>query len=115
MSARSSLATHPEGYRLRPLQQAAEAWLRWNPGGDFTALLAGYLARGFVYSGDDAFILAMPQNDDTWFVHLAAGRLGRFLALAPYRLPFVAWQRRGGGQVRRYRWADAQRLMQRQS
>lgn len=90
--------------RLRPLEQAAAVWRRWNPDGDFAALIAGYLLKGFVYSGDDAFILAMPQNDDTWFVHLAAGDLRRFQALAPYRLPWVAWQRRGGGPVRRWAW-----------
>lgn len=113
MSARTSLARRVSGSSLRPLQAAAAVWGRWNPGGDFTALLAGYLARGFVYCGDDAFILAMPQNDDTWFVHLAAGRIGRFQELAPYRLPFIAWQRRGDGPVRRYRWNDFARLTQR--
>ena len=96
---------------LRPLQQAAAVWRRWNPSGAFTALLAGYLTRGFVYSGDDAFILAMPQNDDTWFVHLAAGDPRRFQQLAPYRLPWIAWQRRGGGPVRRWSWERFERLV----
>lgn len=98
---------------LRPLQQAAQMWARWNPAGDFTALLAGYLAKGFVYSGDDAFILAMPQDNDTWFVHLAAGNIRRFCELAPYRLPNVAWQRNGAGRVRRYAWSRFQRLADR--
>jgi len=80
-----------------------EAWQRWNPGGDFACLLAGYLSDGFIYSGDDAFIVAMPQKDQ-WFVHLAAGDISRFTELAPFRLPTVAWQRRGGGPVRRYSW-----------
>ncbi len=93
------------------MEQAAAAWRRWNPTGDFTALLAGYLTRGFVYSGDDAFILAMPQNDDTWFIHLAAGKPARFLELAPFRLPWVAWQRDGRGPVRRWSWARFARLV----
>ncbi len=88
---------------ITPLEQAKDAYERWNPREDFTTLVALYLARGFVYSGDDAFILAMPTTD-AWFVHLAAGDLRRFQALAPYPKPFIAWQRRGGGPVRRYRW-----------
>lgn len=93
----------------KPLQAAREAWQKWDPTGDFTTLLAGYLAQGFVYSGDDAFILAMPQGD-TWFVHLAAGKVSRFQSLAPYPLRKVAWQRGGKGPVRSYSWDRFLRL-----
>ncbi len=95
---------------ITPIELAADAYRRMNPGGDFTALVAGYLARGFVYSGDDAFILAMPSAD-TWFVHLAAGDMRRFLAVAPFPRTWVAWQRRGRGPVRRYRWERYARLI----
>lgn len=97
---------------MRPIQMARDAWLKMNPGGDFAALVAGYLAGGFVYSGDDAFILAMPQ-DNQWFIHLAAGELRRFPALAPYPLPTVAWQRRGHGRVRQYAWQTFNRHVNR--
>lgn len=92
-----------------PLQIARDAWLSWNPTGDFTALVAGYLTKGFVYSGDDAFVLAMPQGD-TWYVHLAAGRVGRFQELAPYPLPFIAWERKCQGVRKVWSWARYQRL-----
>lgn len=86
-----------------PWERARSWWDRNGDGQPFEVLLAGYVRSGFVYSGDDAFILAMPQGD-TWFVHLAAGDIGRFTQLAPFPLPRVAWQRRGGGAVRRYPW-----------
>lgn len=95
----------------RPIQRAMEAWRRMNPQGDFGALLAGYLTVGFLYNGDDAFICAVPQGDQ-WFVHLAAGDLSRFQTLAPYKLPFVAWQRRGTGPVRRHSWEKFRRHTQ---
>lgn len=94
---------------ITPLQMAKAEFERRNPEGDFTKLVAGYLTRGFVYAGDDAFILAMPTRT-AWFVHIAAGDLRRFQELAPYRKPFVAWQRRGQGPIRRYRWDQFHRI-----
>lgn len=93
----------------RPIQIARDAFLAWNPQGDFTALVAGYLARGFVYSGDDAFILAMPQGE-TWYVHLAAGKVGRFQELAPFQLPWIAWERKGQALRRKWSWDRFWRL-----
>lgn len=98
---------------ITPIEQAMDAYQRMNPSGDFAELEANYLRRGFVYSGDDAFILAMPSAD-AWFVHLAAVDMRRFLEVAPYRRTWVAWQRRGTGPVRRYRWDRYARLINRQ-
>ena len=95
--------------------------------GDFTTDLARYLSRGFVYSGDEAFIMARPMekvdlhrwsdwryqtsNPDTWFVFLAAGknRLNRFQELAPYSLEHIAWHRREDGRMRVYDWNNFKR------
>jgi hypothetical protein len=88
----------------RPIERARNQWLANNPAGDFTALIAAYLTSGFVYAGEDAFILAQPVGD-TWFVHLAAGNLSRFAHLAPFVLPHVAWHRRGVGRLRTYSWS----------
>lgn len=102
----------PAAIATRPIDQAFAAWKAWNPGGDFAELVGGYLREAFVYSGDDAFILARPVGNpaDTWFVHLAAGRVERFQELAPYRLPFIGWQRRGRGGLRRYSWQRFEQL-----
>lgn len=91
----------------RPWQRALAVFQEWNPGGDFAELLAAYVRTGFVYSGDDAFVLATPMGSpaDTWFVHLAVGDLRRIARLVPYALRFVAFQRRGGGSLKRYTWA----------
>lgn len=90
--------------------------------GDFTVDLARYLSRGFVYSGDEAFIMArtmakedlhrwsdweyQTNNPDTWFVFLAAGRnkLNRFQELAPFQLDNIAWHRRDDCVIRVYEW-----------
>lgn len=95
---------------IRPIEQARHEFERIHPTGDFAALVAGYLASGFVYSGDDAFILAMPRGEDTWFVHLAAGRVSRFQELAPQPRPWIAWHRRGERKLRRYSWERFKRL-----
>lgn len=95
-----------------PIQIACRCWLEWNPGGDFAALVAGYLAKGWVYSGDECFILAQAQGDQ-WYIHLAAGRIDRFMELAPFKLPFVAFDRKCMGKARRYSWNRVERLLRR--
>lgn len=88
--------------------------------GDFVTDLAWHLRHGVVYSGPDAFVMGRPvcweQDDllnpsmpcrgvaDTWFVWLAVGRqaVRRALEICPYPLKYAAWQRRGGGRMRRY-------------
>lgn len=94
--------------RQRPIAAAFAAWQRISDSGEagFAAMIGAFLRTGFVYAGDDAFILAQPQNGDTWWVHLAAGDLTRFLDLAPYPLPWVAWQRKGTGKVHVWSWEN---------
>ena len=87
---------------VKPWKRACDAWLEENPGGDFAVLLAFYMQEGFVYNGDDAFVLARPVGEpvaDTWFIHLASGPLMRFQA---FKLPFIGWHRRGI--LKKYRW-----------
>ncbi|TXH58941.1 MAG: hypothetical protein E6Q97_01000 [Desulfurellales bacterium] len=110
-------------------QKAAEEFARIAPGKDFAALVGHCVAQGaYVWSTPTEFILAMPVSirdgqpvhddaGDTWYVHLAAllnGTKGpnRFLELAPFRLPWVAWNRHGGP-LKRYRWARVARLSER--
>jgi hypothetical protein len=48
---------------------------------------------------------------NTWFVWLGAGKkpFSRFLELAPEKLPFVMWQRRGQKKPRIYEWDKFER------
>lgn len=109
-------------------QRAKEVWQQDNAEA-FEVLLGRYMAVGaLVWSSPEEFFLALPvrvrsdgelRHDDvagdTWFVHLAAlavsacGRpsafLERFLARAPYELPWVAWHRRQSKRLHRYRWS----------
>lgn len=101
---------------------------RWRADGatePFGGLVANYLREGgYTVAFPEIFVLAMPvafrdggmvsgtPDVDTWFVHLAAmtpeflakgaNPVAAFLRLAPFRLPFVAWHRRGQGTLRRY-------------
>lgn len=113
-------------------QIARETWIR-DGGSGFGELLANYLIEGgYTVAFPEFFILAMPvewrdggmvsgtQSPDTWFIHLAAMTpewlskgvhpVAAFLRLAPFRLPFAAWHRRGQGILRRY---STQRLLER--
>ena len=86
----------------------------------FEALLEHYLNNGLVYSSDSEFLLAKKVlwedgtmycgnvDGNCWIVQLAAASppFGRLLALAPYPLEFVAWQRRGQEEYHVYRTED---------
>lgn len=105
---------------IKPITEAAKTYEGSNR--NFTNDLAEYLAKGYVYSGEDAFIMARTLrvdqieqwNDldsvhiepDCWFVFLAAGKgsIHRFQELAPFELPFIAWHRRGSSKPKIYRW-----------
>ncbi len=89
---------------------------------DFLAELGRHLTEGWVYSGEDAFIMATTENlsqiketnshncvdKDTWFVYAYIGNLRRVLGLVPFRLKYVAF-RRDNGQIKVY---DMNRLLQ---
>ena len=96
-------------------------------GSSFEHHLGNYLIHGYVYSGDDAFILARPiekrhaarfndfnfehKKPDCWFVFYASGknRIKRFQQLAPYKLKHVAWHRLHSDQLKIYNWNHFQR------
>lgn len=75
--------------------------------------LAFYLANGYVYAGEEMFVMARPvsrkgirfvldytfkyepRDCDTWFVYLGVGdSVTRFFDIAPFKMPFVSWHRR---------------------
>lgn len=97
-----------------PIYTAAE----WAGRDDFHRVLGWHLQHGYVWSGSDCFIMGRPvphdclaQADefvawdrdvcDVWFVWLGAGQraraLQRFLEVAPFKLPYVAWHRKKKG------------------
>lgn len=86
--------------------------------------IAFYVREGWVYSGQEAFVMARPVSTrdiqfaldykftfkpatwDCWFVYLGTGKgVVRFFHLAPFALPYIAWHRRRGTLPRIYDWA----------
>jgi hypothetical protein len=76
---------------MNPAEQALELF-----GESFYQLMDYYLQNGYIYSGADAFALAMPHNKDSllglnpnnkvdkcdcWFIQYVAGDMGRLLQL----------------------------------
>ena len=94
--------------------------------------LGWHMHNAYVWSGKDAFVMGrpMPKNKleseaasrksydlpdcDVWFVWLGAGKaaLKRFLEVAPFKLPFVAWHRKGDN-LKVYPWDDYERKVKR--
>ena len=112
--------------KAAPIEQAKRWWLANDKSGiPFETILGGHLKYGYVYTGPDAFVLARPwridaldraielatpiADPDCWFVWLAAGRLDRFVDLAPHSLPYLAWHRRGEPKV--WAWPQFKRKM----
>ena len=63
----------------------------------------------YIYSGDDFFVLAYPHKTnllfkqnlnkdvdklDVWVIHYFAGDIKRLFEIAPFELPYVAFQRK---------------------
>jgi len=79
-------------------------------GYDFWDSLSEYLEHGWVYSGEDCFVMAKTGtmeeiigrnlNKDVdkrcWFVFVYAGKLKRVLELIPFRLDCVVFRRYDG-------------------
>ena len=77
---------------------------------NFLSVLDEHLTEGYVYSGDDCFVMASTENresllgiclnkdvdNDTWFVYAYVGELKRVLELIPFRLKYVAFRRDNG-------------------
>lgn len=94
--------------------------------------LVWHLHNAYVWSGKDAFVMGRPmpkdklddegattktypkEDCDTWFVWRGAGKaaLKRFLEVAPFKLPYVAWHRRGD-QLRIYTWKEYENKVKR--
>jgi|TARA_Y100000310_G_scaffold2464_1_gene3191 hypothetical protein len=99
---------------MKPLQTAID-WCDAN-NEDLIAIVDNHLAHGWVYSGEDAFVVATLESrelllrpnlnkevdKDTWYVYLYAGNLKRVLELIPFQMEWVAF-RRDNGPIRFYR------------
>ena len=112
---------------MSPIQQAKQSHEE-NSITSFEQDLVWHLHNAYVWSGDDAFIMGRPmprskieseaattttyplEKCDTWFVWRGAGEgaLARFLEVAPFKLPFVAWHRRGD-QLKIFKWKTYER------
>lgn len=105
---------------------ACRTWRQLGGRGSFMHLVNRYIRQGaYVIAHPDLFILAAPvrwedgrmvhddAEPDTWFIHMAAlgpdrsvrfgEAIARFMQVAPFMLPSVAWERRKRS-IRRYSW-----------
>jgi len=102
-----------------PWQRARKWYDSQSPETPFEALLAEYMSEGIVWSSPTEFLLAREclWEDGTmykgseirrncYFIHLASGDkpFKRFLEIAPRRLHWVAWQRRGREDYHVHKW-----------
>jgi hypothetical protein len=106
---------------MKPIEQAMD-WCDRNED-SFEAELLNHLDFGWVYSGDDAFVMATEEcsalllrpdlnkgvDNDTWYVYLYAGSLKRVLELIPFNKKYIAF-RRNNGPLKLY---DAEKLLAR--
>ena len=107
----------------RPIDEAKEDHYDAKSPRSFGEDLAFYMANGYVYSGDEMFVMARPVSKrdirfvleyrftfkretwDTWFVYLGVGdSVTRFFDIAPFKLPFVSWHRREDPRPKVWRW-----------
>ena len=80
-------------------------------GDNFDAMVSEFLKPyRYLYSGDDFFVMAYPHvtdllferslnktldDLDVWVLHYFAGDIKRLFEIAPFELPYVAFQRKG--------------------
>jgi len=93
---------------MKPIIQAQDWCIQHDE--DLESEIWNHLTYGWVYSGDDAFVLAMEMDSatqedatvdnkvdtDTWYVYLYAGDLKRVLTLIPYTKKYIAFRRDNG-------------------
>ena len=108
---------------MTPAEQAALVYTQEPCANTFEHDLYWHLQNGYVFSTPDYFIMGRPvdvsapdsmQLDPSvkfnapngWLVWLAAGEIACFNDIAPYRLPFIGFQRRN-----RLRWYKAEKLL----
>ena len=106
---------------MRPIDLAQLEYVDTSPR-TFCDDFAFFAKCGYIYSGDDCFIMARPierrsdrfafdkgitfRNPDAWFVYLGAGKgaLHRFIDLAPFKTEWVCWHRRKDNELRYHTW-----------
>ena len=98
---------------MTPVELAAQVYTREECSATFQSDLEAHLLTGYVHSTPTAFVMARPvsiladealildpwhsfprEEQDAWLVWLAAGDLASLLALFPYQLPLIGWQKR---------------------
>ena len=108
---------------MKPIDIARQQYDKDSPR-TFEEDVAFYVNEGWVYSGQEAFIMGRPidirdvdfaldytfkypvKNWNCWFVYLAAGKgIVRFFNIAPVALENIAWHRRGEGKAKIYPWS----------
>lgn len=110
---------------MSPYEQAMKAY-RHPSGMTFDEMIAWTYNTGFVFSTPDFFVcgrevasagaqrlvadpsVTFPGLVDAWYVHLAAGDLGRVWDILPWHLPLIGFDR--GGEVRFYQLEQVRRL-----
>lgn len=98
--------------------QAAKKWHDEHSSIPFEEVLGHFLKDGYCWSSPESFVLATTGEwrggemysgavePNCWVVQLAAGDnpFKRFLKLAPMKLEYVAWQRRGADRYHVWEW-----------
>ncbi len=98
---------------MTPVEKAAAVYQQEWCASSFREDLEAHLINGYVHSTPTAFVMARPvsvladetltldpwhsfprEEQDAWLIWLAAGDLASLLALFPYPLPFIGWQKR---------------------
>lgn len=102
---------------MSPFDLARQLWDAQSGAACFDHLAHWCANHGYIYAGQDAFIAArtwklgtglfdVVDDPDCWIVFLASANgittIQRFLDLAPFPLPTVAFHRRG--RMRVYNW-----------
>ena len=104
---------------MKPIHMAEE-WCKEHDE-NFIDELSQHLYEGWVYSGEDCFVMATLENSesllrqnpikgldlDTWYVYLYAGDLKRVLTLIPFGKKYIAF-RRNNGRIKIY---EAEKLL----
>ena len=109
---------------MKPWQKARK-WVQESKGKiSFAKLLLHYMRHGHVWNSEDVFLMAQPvriigdrgseelvycekgKGANCWFVGVGAGARGirDFMDLAPFKLPYVAWQRRNLERLHIWSW-----------
>lgn len=105
---------------MKPIYKAVELFERF--GEDFDTQMRFHLNNGWVYSGDECFVMASVEDlneikskkhltGKAWFVYVYIGNLKRALNLIPFQLEYVAF-RRNNGPVKVYKMKQLLRKLE---